>query len=399
MQSSKQLSAIAVANINRRGINFVGGVRGLGINVAQSGSKSWILRYQIGGKRRDMGLGGYSDISLAAARDLARSARIKLAQGIDPVSERRAKREDTQRPESVKLTFLEAASKYIAAHESSWKSSKHGQQWRNTIHTYALPLADLPVQEITSVQVLEVLDPIWRTKTETATRLRSRIELILDWSIARGHREAPNPARWKGHLDKLLPAPAKVAKKAHHPALPYADMPEFFRRLQKQPGLGARALELLILTATRSGELRGARWNEIDEDSATWTIPASRMKAGKEHRVPLSTAALELLHQQRETSTSELIFPGARYGKPLSDMTLSSVLRRMEEPFVPHGFRSSFRDWAAEETDYSNEIQEMALAHAVSNRVEAAYRRGDLLEKRRNLMRDWGAYITSTSKA
>jgi integrase len=392
---SKQLSVIAVANINRRGINFVGGVRGLGLNVTKAGSKSWILRYQISGKRRDMGLGGYTDITLAAARELARTARVKIAQGIDPINDLLAKRSERGQAQKPQMTFRQAANQYIEANESVWKSAKHAQQWRNTIDTYASStLSDLPVQEIKSIQVLEVLDPIWRTKTETATRLRSRIELILDWSIARGHREAPNPARWKGHLDKLLPAPSKVAKKAHHPALPYSEMPEFMNRLREQAGIGALALEFAILTAARSGEVRGATWDEIDEASAIWTVPASRMKAGKEHRVPLSPMALNLIRKQRDVSSSDFIFPGTRYGKPLSDMTLSAVLRRMKVAAVPHGFRSTFRDWTAETTDFPNEVAEMALAHSVGNKVEAAYRRGDLLEKRRNLMLAWAKYIS-----
>lgn len=394
MHPSKQLSAIAVANINRRGINFVGGVRGLGLNITKTGSRSWVLRFQICGKRRDMGLGGYPDISLAAARELARLARIKLAQGFDPIEDLRSRRNEQQKPLLTLITFGDAAKKYIEAQEAGWKSAKHARQWRSTINTYLANLKSLPVKEITTVQILEGLEPIWCTKTETATRVRGRIELILDWAIARGHREAPNPARWKGHLDKMLPAPSKVAKKAHHQALPYSVMYEFMNQLRQQPGMGAVALEFAILTASRSGEVRHATWDEVDEASAIWTIPGSRMKGSKEHRVPLSSAALKLVRQQRKTSTNNFIFPGARHDKPLSDMTLSAILRRMQVPAVPHGFRSTFRDWVAEETDYSNEVAEMALAHAVSNKVEAAYRRGALLEKRRNLMQDWANYLS-----
>lgn len=396
MQQPRQLSAIAVANINRRGINFVGGVRGLGLNVTQSGTRSWILRYQIGGKRRDMGLGSYSDVGLGAARELARSARIKIAQGIDPIDDLRAKRSERGQAQKPQLTFRQAAGEYIERQESVWKSAKHAQQWRNTLDTYASSiLADLPLEAITPAHVLAVLEPIWHAKTETATRLRSRIELILDAAIARGHREGPNPARWKGHLDKLLPAPNKIARAVHHRALPYASVPSFYKQLTLQQGMGALALRLVILTAARSGEVRGATWDEVDEASATWTVPASRMKAGREHRVPLSPAALELIRQQRQTSTSNFIFPSTRYDKPLSDMTLGAVLRRMEVDAVPHGFRTSFRNWAGEMTGYPSEVPELALAHTVANKVQAAYFRSDLLEKRRSLMAEWAQFVTT----
>jgi integrase len=390
---AQEMSALAVQRINRRGITFVGGVAGLGINVTQHGSKSWIVRYQVGGKRRDMGLGGYPDVTLAAAKEAARAARAKLSQGIDPIQDGRAKRSALIAAQASEITFAKAAEAYIAAHEASWKNSKHGQQWRNTIETYANPtVGKLLVQDVALPHVLSILDPIWRQKTETASRLRNRMELVIDFAIARGHRTGPNPAKWKGHLDKLLPPPSRIAKTAHHRALPYRDAAAFMCRLRAQAGTGARALEFAILTAARSGEVRGATWSEFDEAAATWTIPAQRMKAGKEHRVPLSDAALALFRAQKERALNEWVFPGQTRG-PLSDMSLTAVLRRMEVDAVPHGFRSTFRDWCAECSHHANEVAEMALAHAVGDKVELAYRRGDLFEKRRALMEDWSAHV------
>jgi integrase len=391
---AKELSALKVSHISRRGITFVGGVAGLGLNVTQYGSKSWILRYQIGGKRRDMGLGGFPDVPLAQAREAARAARSKLSQGTDPIADIRAKRSALIASQIAAITFSSAAERYIEAHEAGWKNAKHAQQWRNTIETYAGPvIGKLLVQDIDQRHVMAILEPIWRKKTETASRVRNRVELVLDWAAARGYRSGPNPAKWQGHLDKLLPAPSKVANKAHHRALPFAKAPEFMSHLRKQNGVGARALEFVILTGTRSGEVRGATWREFDEKSGTWTIPASRMKAGREHRVPLSKTALEVFSKQKEVALNEWVFPGQKDG-PLSDMTLSAVLKRMKIDAVPHGFRSTFRDWCAETTDYPREVAEMALAHTIGDKVEAAYRRGDLFEKRRQMMIDWANFLT-----
>jgi integrase len=290
------------------------------------------------------------------------------------------------------ITFTKAASLYIEAHEQSWKNEKHRQQWNNTLETYAKPrIGSLLARDVGVAQVLEVLEPIWKTKTETASRLRGRIESVLDWAIARGYRDGPNPARWKGHLDTMLPAPSRVAKTVHHRALPYREIGAFVAKLRQQEGAGAKALEFLILTAARSGEVRGATWAEFDLDSALWVVPAERMKAKKEHRVPLSPRAVELLQAQLDINHSDSVFPAPKGGM-LSDMTLTAVLRRMKVDAVPHGFRSTFRDWVAEQTDYPNEVAEMALAHAVGNKVEAAYRRGDLLEKRQQLMKDWAVF-------
>lgn len=395
----KELGALAVSQITRRGINFVGGVAGLGLNVTQSGSRSWILRYQVGGKRKDMGLGGYPDVTLAQAKEFARTARAQIAQGIDPINANRAAKRKMIADQLSTITFRQAATQYIDTHEASWRNDKHVQQWRNTIETYANPkIGSVQVRDINLHLVMSILEPIWIDKTETATRLRGRLESIIDWAIVRGYRTDANPARWKGILDKLLPAPSKVAKSEHHRALPYKDIPAFMMRLRDQHGIGPRALEFAILTACRSGEVRGAKWDEFDLENETWTVPVSRMKAGKEHRVPLSDAALKIVKEMRESAFCEYVFPSTHSkkntakGAAMSDMTLSAVLRRMQIPAVPHGFRSTFRDWCAEQTDYPNEVAEMALAHAIGNKVEAAYRRGDLFEKRKQLMRDWSNF-------
>lgn len=339
-----------------------------------------------------MGLGGYPDVTLSQAKELARSARIKLSQGIDPIENCREARRKLVARMAATITFKDAAKTYIDTHEATWQNDKHVQQWRNTIETYANPkIGQLPVRDVALSDVLSVLEPIWHKKTETASRLRGRIESILDWAIARGYRKEANTARWKGLLDKLLPAPGKIAKVDHHRALPYAAMPQLMYRLKAQNGMGARALEFAILTACRSGEVRGAKWDEFDLENGVWTVPANRMKAGKEHRVPLSDAALVLIKSQKEFAICDYVFPSSR-GLVLSDMTMSAVLRRMKVDVVPHGFRSTFRDWCAEQTAYPNEVAEMALAHAISNKVEAAYRRGDLFEKRKMLMQDWANF-------
>lgn len=400
-----ELGALAVSQIKRRGINFVGGVAGLAINVTKSGGRSWVLRYQVNGVRRDKGLGGYPDVTLAQAKDAARAIRAKLAQGVDPIEDGRALRSKLIADQLSALTFNQAAKQYIDTHEGTWRNAKHVQQWRNTIQTYANPvIGKMLVRDIGQIDVLNVLEPIWRTKTETASRLRGRMESVFDWASARGYRTEANPARWKGLLDQLLPAPGKITKTDHHRALPYKELPEFMQLLAGQQGIGARALEFAILTASRSGEVRGAKWDEFDFESGVWTVPEDRMKAGKEHRVPLSSAAITIIKAQRESAFCDYVFPSSHSskivseGKPLSDMTLAAVLRRMGVPVVPHGFRSTFRDWSAEQTDYPREVAEMALAHAIANKVEAAYRRGDLLDKRRQLMQDWADYAFSSSR-
>jgi integrase len=391
-KKAAELGPLAVSRLTSPGLHFVGGVAGLALQVLPSGGRSWILRLTVGKKRRDMGLGGYPDVPLADARAAARAAREKARGGVDPIEEGRAARSKLAASQAAAQTFKECAEKYIAGKQSEWSNKKHGQQWSNTLATYAYPvMGSLLVSDIGLAHVLKAVEPIWQTKTETASRVRNRIELVLDWATAHGHREGLNPARWRGHLDKLLARPSKVAKVEHHAALQLTEMGEFMKRLRGQAGMGARALQFAILTAARSGEVRGATWSEIDLKTGMWKVSADRMKADREHRVPLSAAALELLRSTPKMEGSEFVFP-APLGGQLSDMTLSAVLRRMEVAAVPHGFRSTFRDWAAERSTYPAEMAEMALAHVVGDKVEAAYRRGDMFEKRRKMMDDWAAF-------
>jgi integrase len=400
---AKEMSALAVASIKKRGIHFVGGVTGLALNVTKYGSRSWVMRFQIKGKRRDMGLGSYPSVTLAQARESARAAREVLRQGVDPVEHARAARQRLIVEQETAVVFADAATHYIATHEHGWRNAKHAQQWRNTIETYANPvIGKVPLRDIDVAMVRRILEPIWTTKNETASRVRGRIESIIDWGITMGYRSAANPARWKGHLEHLLAQPSKVARRTRQPALPYADMPAFMQALRKQHNTSARALEFLILTGVRSGEVRNATWSEFDLDKAVWTIPAERMKGGREHRVPLSEQALRLVRAQQEVSFCSFVFPSPNRprdpeadGAALSDMALTAVMRRMAltQKAVPHGFRSTFRDWVSETTTHSNEVAEMALAHSIRNRVEAAYRRGDLFGKRRQLMQEWADFV------
>ena len=389
-----ELSALAVSKITEPGMHYVGGVPGLALQVLPSGARTWILRAMVGGKRREMGLGGYSQsgMTLAKAREAALEARGKIKQGIDPIEQAKAARSQLAAALSSALTFKQAAEKYIETHEAGWKNEKHGQQWRNTLATYAYPhFGALSVRDVALPHVMAALEPIWRTKTETASRVRNRIELVLDWATARNLRDDSNPARWRGHLDKLLPKPSKVAKVEHHRAISLDAIGAFMQRLRAMEGTGARALEFGILTAARSGEVRGALWSEIDLEAASWIIPASRMKAKKDHRVPLSPPAVKLL-KALPRFDGDLVFPAPRGGQ-LSSSTLLAVMQRMEVDAVPHGFRSTFRDWASERTNYPHEMAEMALAHTIDDKTEAAYRRGDLYLKRCQMMKDWAAFI------
>ena len=398
-RKAKELGPLAVSRLSQPGLHFVGGVAGLALQVSASGARSWVLRIQIGDKRRDMGLGGFPDVpSLANAREAARVARAKVKEGIDPIANARAARSALKAEQAAAQTFKTCALAYIEAHEAGWRNAKHAQQWRNTLDTYAYPvIGNLLVRDVGLPQVLSILEPIWKKKTETASRLRGRLEAILDWATTRGYRTGLNPARWKGHLDTLLPAARTVAQAGHHSALPVHQMSALMNGLRQQSGMGAKALEFTILTAARSGETRGARWSEINLDTATWTIPADRMKAKKEHRVPLSKAALNILSALPCLDNETLVFASPRGGM-LSDMSLTAVLRRMNINAVPHGFRSTFRDWCAEHTNYPREVAEMALAHAIGDKVEAAYRRGDLFEKRRQLMREWAEFCGGCGK-
>lgn len=390
---AKPLGALAVSKLKGDGMYAVGGVAGLYLQIV-GGSRTWILRTTIGAKRHEIGLGAYPGVTLAVAREKAQENRDRIKAGGNPLLERRSQESARAAAVADAKSFKDCALAYMAAHEAGWKNAKHGQQWRNTLDAYAYPvMGDLLVRDVGLPQVLEVLEPIWHSKTETASRLRGRMELVLDWAAARGYREGANPARWRGHLDKLLPKPSKVASKSHHDALPLSQVSSFMAQLRAVEGMGARALEFTILTAARSGEVRGALWSEIDMQAATWSIPAARMKGGKDHRIPLSGEAMSLLKGLPRIGASDLVFPSPRNGKTmLSDMTLSAVLRRLKVQAVPHGFRSTFRDWAAEMTRYPGDLAEMALAHAIGSKVEAAYRRGDMFEKRRQMMEDWADF-------
>ncbi len=390
---ASEMGALAVSKVNTPGLHFVGYVTGLALQVKRTGAKSWILRSVVGGRRRDMGLGAYPSVGLAQARQKAAAARELIRQGVDPIERQRSALSALKASLASQLTFEETAKAYMSAHESTWKNAKHAQQWRNTLKEYVYPaFGDLLVRDIEKEHVLAALKPIWNSKNETASRLRGRIELVLSYAMQAGYRpEGLNPARWKGGLDKLLAAPSKVQKTSHFKALAANEISDFVQKLAQIEGQGARALEFAILTAARSGEVRGATWSEIDIRGKMWTIPASRMKAGKEHRVPLSSAAMKLLESLAVTE-SELVFSSPRGGM-LSDMTLTGVLRRMKVNVTAHGFRSTFRDWVAESTTFPNEVAEMALAHTISNKSEASYRRGDLFEKRAVMMEEWSRFV------
>ena len=392
-RKAKELTSLEVRRLVRPGRWSVGGVDGLALQITGTGARSWVLRLRMGGRQREMGLGSFPTITLAGARDEARKQRALFKSGNDPIALRRATESAAAAQRATQKTFAEVAEQYIASHEKSWKNAKHQAQWMATLRTYAEPvIGKLLVGDIRSAHVISVLEPIWTTKTETATRVRSRIEIVLDYAAAHGFREGPNPARWKGNLDAALPKASKVARVRHHAALDVKAVPSFMKRLKAQEGMGARALELAVLTAARSGEVRGATWAEIDLEAELWTIPAVRMKSGREHRVPLSKPAVKLLTALPGDRLREAhVFPGTK--GPLSDMSLTAVLRRMKVSATAHGFRSTFRDWVSEYTDYSGEVAEMALSHAIGDKVEAAYRRGDLLAKRVALMNDWARFL------
>lgn len=356
---------------------------GLYLNVSQAGSKSWLFMWAREGKRREMGLGSYPVVTLAKARKRADDCRVAVEEGRDPIAEREKETEPT---------FGECADRLIASMESSWRNDKHRAQWKMTLTSYCQPIRAKRVSDIGTDDILKVLSPIWQEKPETASRLRGRVERVLDFAKARGWRTGENPALWRGHLKNVLPVRQKLTR-GHHAAMPYADVRTFVQRLPVLEAMAARALEFLILTAARSGEALGAQWSEFDLDAGIWTVPADRMKAGKEHRVPLSKRALEIVTVLHEVRLSDYVFPGQKEGKPLSGMAMEMLLRRMKaDEFTVHGFRSAFRDWAGDETHFSREVAEAALAHSVGNAVERAYRRADALEKRRQLMQAWADY-------
>lgn len=398
-----RLKAIAVAQTTKPGLYSDGG--GLYLQVTIAGVRSWLFRYMRQGKARGMGLGPLHTITLAKARIKAHECREQLLTGVDPLE---AKKNDqqAQRIEDAKaLSFCQCATNYHLAHKDAWKNAKHADQWTNTLSTYASPvIGDLSIAAVDVELVMKILEPIWKTKTETASRLRGRIESVIDWATARGYRIGENPARWKGHLDHLLMSRSAANKVVHHPALPYADLPEFIVEVRKQEGFAKQALEFLILTACRTSEVLNARWSELDLDLTIWTIPAERMKAGREHRVPLSTRACEILKEQRSILQGEhriadhdpYIFPGRKVAHPPSNMSLLQLLKRMgRTDLTVHGFRSTFRDWAGECTNHPREIAEAALAHTVKDKTEAAYARGDLFDKRRVLMSDWANFCAT----
>lgn len=413
----EELSALDVKRLTHPGgkrsaLRSVGGVPGLHLQITPSGGRSWILRATVGTLRRDIGLGGFPAVTLAQAREKARDARAQIENGIDPVEARKAVKAALTAAQRRGLTFAAATKTYLETKLEGFKNVKHRQQWENTLATYAAPeLGKMLVQDIETQDVLRVLKPIWSDKTETATRVRGRIEAVLSWATVSGHRKGDNPARWSGNLKELLPAPSKVADEEHHPALQIDDAVRWFEALRSRGGMGARALEFLTMTSLRSGEVRGARWDELDLNAALWTVPALRMKMKVEHRVPLPAAAVELLQSLPRMEGNPLVFPAVR-GGALSDMTLSAVMKRMHEadtaaggpgyidrvskrPAVPHGLRSTFRDWVAERTNYPADLAEVALAHKISSAVEAAYRRGDMMEKRRGMMSDWAGFLRS----
>jgi integrase len=378
---------------------------GLYLRVTPEGSRQWVLRYMLNRRPRWMGLGPLSLYSLQEARTKALNARKLRHEGIDPIEARRAERARARLEEAKAITFKQCAEAYINSHRAGWRNGKHAGQWSATLATYAFPLiGGLPVQSVDTGLVLKVLEPIWTAKPETAGRLRGRIENILDWAKARGYREGENPARLRGHLDKLLPPLSKVRQVEHHAALPYGEMPDFLARLREQEGIAARALEFLILTAARTGEVIGARWSEINLLDKTWTVPAGRMKAHREHRVPLSAHALAILGEmqaaRQDKADEAFVFPGRKSKTPLSNMAFLMLLRRMGRgDLTAHGFRATFKTWASQRTSFQNEIVEASLAHVIGDKVEQAYLRGDLFAKRRRLMDAWAKFCEQPAAA
>lgn len=387
-----RLTAVVVKNRKAPGRYNDGGGLYLYVPAAKfRGGKRWVFRWRdrTTGKLRDKGLGPVWDVSLEEARARAAACRRQLREGIDPIDSARQARTAAKLERARRLTFGQCCDKYMDAHRESWRNAKHAAQWESTLDTYCADLKPLPVAEIDTALVIKALEPIWTTKTETATRVRQRIEAVLDWATAREFRSGDNPARWRGHLDKLLAKPTRLKNVEHRAAIPYAEAGAFVGALRKQKGLGALALELQILTACRPGEVAAARWEEFDLDAATWTIPGERMKAGKEHRVPLSAPAVAML--RRLPRVNDYVFPGTKKDQPITTAAMLKALRTIRPGFDAHGFRSTFRDWAADQTAYPRDVAEAALAHAIQG-VEAVYRRTDLFNKRARLMADWARY-------
>lgn len=395
-----RLSARTVATLQKPGRHADG--NGLYLKIGENGRRHWVSIFRWQGKLKEKGLGSASSVSLAEARKKAAEVRTMLAAGIKPTKNIKSSKDDGKTeaatPAPVIKTFAACAEAFIEENAAGWRNPKHRQQWTNTLKTYAEPiLGKMAVEEVNTEAVLRVLRPIWTAKTETASRVRGRIEAVLNWAAAQHFRPRENPAAWRGHLENILPDPKKIAKTTHHAALPYSDIPAFMKSLREREGMGALALEFAILTAARTGEVIGAKWPEFDLNTKVWTVPADRMKAGVEHRIPLSDRCIEIL--QGLPRINDYVFPGNKTDKPLSNMSLLATLSRMDrDDLTTHGFRSTFRDWAAETTDYPNEVVEMALAHTIKNKAEAAYRRGDMLERRRVLMDDWQAFISMETR-
>lgn len=409
----KRAAGLTAGKVEKAAPGRYGDGGGLYLLVRSAEAAFFIFRYTRAGKMREMGLGparGKNAVKLVDARSRARSYYDAVRAGRDPLAEQEAEKiaakANAQRIEIRRKTFRDVGALYIAAHEGTWKNPKHRQQWGNTLEAYVYKkIGDLPVADIDTGDVMNILEPIWSTIPETASRLRGRIEVILDYAKARGWRAGENPARWRGHLTNLLPSRSKVRNVEHHPALPYGRIAEFIAELRKQDSTAARALEFLVLNVGRTSEVTGFKWSELDRAAKLWTVPGERMKGKREHRVPLSARSLEILSEQEALKTSDYVFPGARPKRPLSNMAFEMIIRRMNKDtdplrwtddrgsaIVPHGFRSTFKDWAAERTNFANEISEAALAHAIGDKTEAAYRRGDLFEKRRRLMEAWARY-------
>jgi integrase len=394
-----RLTATAIANLRAKGLHPDGG--GLYMRLTANGTRSWIFRYTSAGKTRDMGLGPYPTVTLGKARELAIECRRQRQDGRDPIAARVNKRAAAAVKGLQATTFKACAEQFISSHEIGWRNTKHRQEWRRTLATYVYPsFGDVPVGDVTTEHILSALQPIWSTKTETASRLRGRIEAVLAFAKACGMRTGENPAQWRGHLAQILPARARMKDVRHHRAIPYRELPDFLRRLrQSRSIIAARALEFLILTAARTGETQGARWDEVDFEQYMWTVPGARMKAAREHRVPLSHRAIGILKELVETRQNDFIFPGMRQGRPIGIVAMARQMREIRGDITIHGFRSAFKDWCAECTNTPNFVSEAALAHVIADKVEAAYRRSDLLKKRRRLMEQWAAYCCAQSPA
>jgi integrase len=401
-KTTHQLTAIKVANTKRKGLHPDG--NGLYLRVTESGTKGWIYRYTVDGKARDMGLGPLASVSLAEARVAADECRRQRREGLNPIEARKARQATESAAAAGSPTFMACAEQLIAAHEVGWRNAKHRQQWKNTLATFVYPImGSRSVADVDTELVMRVLQqpveqergkrtPLWNARSETASRLRGRIESVLSWAKARGLRTGENPAQWRGHLDQLLPVRSKVRRVRHHPALPYTEIGAFMADVRARESIGARALEFTILTAARTSEALGARFDEIDLVSRLWTVPASRMKAANEHRVPLAPRAVTIVKAMAAIQQNEFVFPGMKQGRSLSDMSLLMLLRDLRPGITTHGFRSTFKDWCSECTHTPNFVSEAALAHSVADKVEAAYRRADLLEKRRVLMEAWAEF-------